>query len=107
MKPGKKPGKVLKSLAKLKHRVDAVQAKLKSAKYDGTAAGGAVTLTLAGTGELVSIHINPMAIAEGAETLAALVQGAFKDAYDKKESAAKAALREVGAGPETPFGAGL
>lgn len=100
-----KPRKVLKTLANLKQRIDVVQKELKVARYEGRAAGGAVTLTMTGAGELVEFSVDPSVISEGVETINALVKSAFADAFARKERAAADALKRVGIGPNNPFGA--
>lgn len=97
----------MKSLAQLKQRIDAIQGQLRSAVYEGRAGGGAVTLTMSGAGELKAFAIDESVLSEGADTVNALVQSAFNDAYNRKEQAAKEALKRVGAGPGTPFGSVL
>jgi len=99
-----KPGSVLRTLAHFKQRIDAVKKELATARYEGRAAGGAVTLTMTGAGELVEFAIAPSVVSEGADTISALVKSAFADAYSRKEKAAADALKRVGAGSANPFG---
>ena len=102
-----KPGNVLRSLAQLKSRIDAVQKELRSARYEGRAGGGAVSLTLTGAGELKELTLDPAILTEDIDTLAAWVKSAFADAHTRKEKAAAEALKRVGAGSANPFGAVL
>jgi DNA-binding YbaB/EbfC family protein len=68
------------------------QAKLESQEVEGSAGGGLVTALVSGTGELLSLTINPQAVdRDDTETLADLIVAAVRDASENaKEVAARA-----------------
>ncbi|ADB29532.1 conserved hypothetical protein [Kribbella flavida DSM 17836] len=94
------------------------QANLENQEVEGTAGGGLVTAMVSGTGELLSLTINPKAVdPDDTETLADLIVAAVRDASENaKEVAARAmgplagglggGLPGLGGGPEAlPGGA--
>ncbi|ONI67431.1 YbaB/EbfC family nucleoid-associated protein [Kribbella sp. ALI-6-A] len=68
------------------------QANLENQEVEGTAGGGLVTAMVSGTGELLSLTINPKAVdPDDTETLADLIVAAVRDASENaKEVAARA-----------------
>jgi DNA-binding YbaB/EbfC family protein len=68
------------------------QANLENQEVEGTAGGGLVTALVSGTGELLSLTINPQAVdPDDTETLADLIVAAVRDASENaKEVAARA-----------------
>jgi nucleoid-associated protein EbfC len=68
------------------------QANLESQEIEGSAGGGLVTALVSGTGELLSLTINPQAVdRDNTETLADLIVAAVRDASENaKEVAARA-----------------
>lgn len=68
------------------------QANLENQEVEGTAGGGLVTAMVSGTGELLSLTINPQAVdPTDTETLADLIVAAVRDASENaKEFAARA-----------------
>jgi nucleoid-associated protein EbfC len=72
---------LLQQAAMMQQQLMTAQEKLTEARVEGTAAGGAVTATVAGTGELVALTIDP-SVCDPAETemLADLVLAAVHDA---------------------------
>ena len=68
------------------------QANLENQEVEGTAGGGLVTAMVSGTGELLSLTINPQAVdPDDTETLADLIVAAVRDASENaKEVAARA-----------------
>ncbi|HEY0618073.1 MAG TPA: YbaB/EbfC family nucleoid-associated protein [Kribbella sp.] len=68
------------------------QANLENQEVEGTAGGGLVTALVSGTGELLSLTINPQAVdRDDTETLADLIVAAVRDASENaKEVAARA-----------------
>jgi nucleoid-associated protein EbfC len=68
------------------------QANLESQEVEGSAGGGLVTALVSGTGELLSLTINPRAVdPDDTETLADLIVAAVRDASENaKEIAARA-----------------
>src|SRR3954454_18445889 len=68
------------------------QADLEKQEVEGSAGGGLVTALVSGTGELLSLTINPRAVdPDDTETLADLIVAAVRDASENaKEIAARA-----------------
>jgi nucleoid-associated protein EbfC len=68
------------------------QANLERQEIEGSAGGGLVTALVSGTGELLSLTINPQAVdRDDTETLADLIVAAVRDASENaKEVAARA-----------------
>ena len=91
------------TLTALKARMDQAQRELEASAFTGRAGGGAVELVLTGKGELTSLTINPALLTEGADTVAAVVMGAYQDACGRKEKAAAEMLAKVGALPGNPL----
>ncbi|TWD80982.1 hypothetical protein FB561_2084 [Kribbella amoyensis] len=70
------------------------QANLENQEVEGTAGGGLVTALVSGTGELLSLTINPQAVdPDDTETLADLIVAAVRDA---SENATEVATRAMG-----------
>ena len=80
-----------------------LQRELEASAFTGRSGGGAVELVLTGKGELTSLTINPALLTEGADTVAAVVMGAYQDACGRKEKAAAEMLAKVGALPGNPL----
>ena len=98
-----KPKGLIGTLTALKARMDQAQRELEASAFTGRAGGGAVELVLTGKGELTSLTINPALLTEGADTVAAVVMGAYQDACGRKEKAAAEMLAKVGALPGNPL----
>jgi DNA-binding YbaB/EbfC family protein len=72
---------LMKQAQKMQQQLAAAQAELAQTEVSGTAAGGLVTATVTGAGELLSITISPDAVdPEDLETLQDLVVAAVRDA---------------------------
>jgi DNA-binding YbaB/EbfC family protein len=70
-----------KQMMKLQQQLAAAQAELAAAELTGTAGGGLVTVTVSGSGEYRSVHIDPKAVdPEDVETLEDLVLAAIHNA---------------------------
>ncbi|MDM4721419.1 YbaB/EbfC family nucleoid-associated protein [Micromonospora sp. WMMA1363] len=86
---------MLKQAQKMQQQIAKAQAELAEAELTGTAGGGLVTATVAGTGELKSVKIDPGAVdPEDVETLEDLVVAAVHNAAE-----AARALTETKMGP--------
>lgn len=86
---------MLKQAQKMQQQIAQAQAELTDAELTGTAGGGLVTATVAGTGELKAIKIDPKAVdPEDVETLEDLVVAAVHNAAE-----AARALTEQKMGP--------
>ncbi|NYT92633.1 YbaB/EbfC family nucleoid-associated protein [Salinispora sp. H7-4] len=85
MRPGGQPNmqQMLKQAQKMQQQIAQAQAELAEAELTGAAGGGLVTATVAGTGELKSVTIDPKAVdPEDVETLEDLVVAAVRNAAE-------------------------
>jgi DNA-binding YbaB/EbfC family protein len=72
---------LMKQAQKMQQQLAAAQAELAETEVSGSAGGGLVTATVTGSGELVSLSIDPRAVdPEDVETLQDLVVAAVRDA---------------------------
>lgn len=73
---------LMKQAQKMQQQLEATQAELASTEVTGSAGGGLVTATLTGSGELVSLAIDPSVVdPDDVETLQDLVVAAVRDAH--------------------------
>jgi DNA-binding YbaB/EbfC family protein len=80
VRPGAQPNlqQLMKQAQKMQQQIASAQAELAEAEVTGTAGGGLVTVTLAGTGEVKSVKIDPKAVdPDDVETLEDLVLAAL------------------------------
>lgn len=72
---------LMKQAQQMQQQLEQAQAELAQAQVSGSAGGGLVTATVTGTGELVSLTIDPKAVdPDDVETLQDLVVAAVRDA---------------------------
>jgi hypothetical protein len=75
------------------------QANLESQEVEGSAGGGLVTALVSGTGELLSLTINPQAVdPDDTETLADLIVAAVRDASENAKQVAASAMGPLAGG---------
>ncbi|MEZ0577732.1 YbaB/EbfC family nucleoid-associated protein [Nocardioides sp. MH1] len=97
-------GALLQQAQQMQDDLQSAQAGLAEARVDGTVAGGAVTVTVSGTGELTGVTISPTAIEEdGAledslEEVGDLVVAAYRDAKAKADALAEQTLGPLTSG---------
>ena len=102
MRPGGQPNlqQMMQQAQKLQQQMADAQAELAEAELTGTAGGGLVTVTMAGTGEVTAVKIDPKAVdPDDVETLEDLVLAAIHNAAQ--------AVRELTEEKMGPFAAGL
>ena len=83
MKPGGQPNmqQLMKQAQQMQQQLLDAQNQLADAQVEGSAGGGLVRATVTGTGELLSLVIDPTAVdPDDVETLADLVVAAVRDA---------------------------
>jgi DNA-binding YbaB/EbfC family protein len=74
---------LMKQAQKMQQQLAAAQAELAEAEVTGTAGGGLVTVTIAGTGEVTGVKIDPKAVdPDDVETLEDLVLAAIHNASE-------------------------
>ena len=75
---------MLAQIGKLQEQAENTQREIEEAEFTGTSGGGAVVATVAGSGELKSLVIDPKVVdPEEAELLGDLVVAAVRDAAAK------------------------
>ncbi len=85
MPPGAQPNpqQLMKQVQQLQAQMEAAQAELAASEVAGSAGGGLVTATVTGTGEIVSVTIDPQAVdPDDVETLGDLVVAAVRAAQE-------------------------
>lgn len=74
---------LMKQAQQLQAQMESAQAELAEAEVEGSAGGGLVTAKVTGTGEIVSVSIDPQAVdPEDVETLGDLVVAAIRSAQE-------------------------
>lgn len=82
MNPGGQPNmqQLLQQAQRMQQELTDAQAELADAQVEGSAGGGLVKATVSGTGELLSLTIDPKAVdPDDTETLADLIMAAVRD----------------------------
>ncbi|HSP37131.1 MAG TPA: YbaB/EbfC family nucleoid-associated protein [Frankiaceae bacterium] len=105
MPPGGQPNmqQLMKQAQKMQAQLAAAQEELAATQVEGSAGGGLVKATVTGSGELLSLVIDPQAVDPAdVETLADLVVAAVRDANGNA-----AALQEQKLGPVAGGAGGL
>ena len=81
-KPGGQPNmqQLMKQAQKMQQQMAAAQEQLATTELTGTAGGGLVTVTMAGSGDVLGLKIDPRAVdPEDVESLEDLVLAAIRD----------------------------
>ena len=98
---------LLAQAQQLQEQLVAAKDRLAQTQVTGSAASGLVTVTVTGTGELVSVTIKPEACdPDDAETLGDMVVAAVRDANDNAEQLASEQLGPLAGGLEGLGGLG-
>jgi nucleoid-associated protein EbfC len=97
-----------KSLMKMQQDMAAMQQELAGVRVEGTAGGGAVTVTFNGNGDPTAVKISKDAVdPEDVETLEDLVLAAMKDAHQKTQELVQKRAGNITAGLNLPPGLGF
>jgi DNA-binding YbaB/EbfC family protein len=99
--PGPPPNlqQLMKQAQKMQQQVAAAQEQLAATEVQGSAAGGLVTATVSGTGDMLGISLKPEAVdPEDVETLADLVVAAVRDAQANATKLAETTMGPLTAG---------
>lgn len=95
-------GALLQQAQQMQEQLQDAQARLAEATVEGTVAGGAVTVTLSGSGELTGVTITPAALdstdPDALADLGDLVVAAFRDARTKADALAEQTLGPLAGG---------
>ncbi len=98
---------LLEQAAAMQQQLVAAQEELTQARVDGSSGAGAVTATVTGTGDLVTLQIDPSVCdPKDTETLADLVVAAIRDATTNAHELAAGRMGDVTGGLEGLGGEG-
>ncbi|WP_249714840.1 YbaB/EbfC family nucleoid-associated protein [Rhizomonospora bruguierae] len=90
---------LMKQAQKMQQQIAQAQTELAEAELTGTAGGGLVTVTVAGSGEVKSVKIDPKAVdPEDVETLEDLVLAAIHNAADEAKRLTEEKMGPVAGG---------
>ncbi|MFB2834057.1 YbaB/EbfC family nucleoid-associated protein [Floridanema evergladense] len=79
-----------------------LQEELEQMEIEGQSQNGLVKVVLNGNQEPKRVEISPEAVAQGAETLSAIVTEAMKDAYKKSTDTMRERMEDLTSGLELP-----
>ncbi|WP_306028113.1 MULTISPECIES: YbaB/EbfC family nucleoid-associated protein [unclassified Stappia] len=97
--------KMMKQAKQMQEQMGSLQEEIASLTVDGAAAGGMVTVTLSGKGELKGIRIDPsLAKADEVDILEDLILAAHQDAKAKAEAMLQEKTQEMMGGLGLPAG---
>jgi DNA-binding YbaB/EbfC family protein len=101
---GMNPTNMMKQAQKMQQELLKMQAEMEEQQYSATAGGGAVTATVNGKKELVSVKIEPDAVdADDLEMLEDLIIAAVNEALRKAESSINESMSKITGGLNLPF----
>lgn len=96
--------KMMKEARKLEKRLGEVRKRLEEMTVEGSAGGGAVTVTMNGQRDVLNVSIDPAALDDAdAEMLEDLLLSALRDAKQKSDEMAASEMAKA-AGPGLPPG---
>ena len=96
-------GKLMKQAQKMQEAMMKMQEDLGSQTVDGTAGGGAVTITMTGAMEVTAVKIKQEAVdPDDVETLEDLVLAAIKDAKAKVDALSQNQMGSITGGMKIP-----
>ncbi len=103
MNQKKNMGSVIKQAQKMQEEMERIQDELEDKTVEATSGGGAVTVTVSGKKEIVSLKIQPEAVdPEDVETLEDLITVAVNDAIKKADDMMAEGMSAVTGGLNIP-----
>ena len=99
--PGQQPNmqQLMKQAQKMQQQLVEAQAQLAQTEVVGTAGGGLVTATVTGSGDVLSVKIDPSAVdADDIESLEDLVVAAIRDAATNASELQQSAMGPLAGG---------
>lgn len=103
MNTNKNMSNVIKQAQKMQEEMEKVQAELEDKTVEATAGGGAVSVTVSGKKEIVSLKIDPAAVdPDDVETLEDLVMVAVNDGIKKADEMMAEGMNAVTGGLNIP-----
>ncbi len=101
-------GNLMKQAQQMQARMTEMQQKLAETEFTGNAAGGMVTVTLTGKGDLRGVKIDPsLIVPDDAEILEDLIVAAHNDAKAKAEQETAEQMKALTGGLKLPPGMSL
>lgn len=98
-------GQMMKQAQEMQAKMAALQEQLAATEVSGAAAGGMVTVTMNGKGEMRAIKIDPsLVVADDVEVLEDLIVAAANDAKGKVESFVAGEMQKLTGGIPLPPG---
>ena len=103
MNTNKNMSNVIKQAQKMQEEMERVQGELEDKTVEATAGGGAVSVTVSGKKEILSIKISPEAVdPDDVETLADLVMAAVNEGIQKADEMMAEGMSAVTGGLNIP-----
>jgi nucleoid-associated protein EbfC len=100
--------KMMKQAQEMQSKMQSTQAELAAKTVEGTAGGGAVTVTATGAGDVIAIKINPSAVdPDDVEMLEDLVLTGVKNALQIAKEMSAQEMGKLTAGLNLPPGMGF
>jgi len=94
---------MLKEMQKMQSKMLKAQQELENSSYEAEAGGGAVKITMNGTGQITAIKIHPDAMdKDDVEALEDLIMAAVNAAVKKKDEAAQSSMNSLTQGMKIP-----
>ena len=94
---------LLRQMQQMQERLAKIQEELANETVDGSAGGGAVTITMTGQQKVSAVTIDPSVVdAEDVEMLQDLVLAAFNEAHTKSQQLAESRLGALTGGLKIP-----
>lgn len=101
---------LLEQAQQMQQQLEQAQQRLSEQRVEGEVAGGAVTVTVNGVGELLDVAITPGTVngddTESLSELAELVVAAYRDAKNSADQIAQETLGPLAGGADGPGGPG-
>ncbi|HEX4206036.1 MAG TPA: YbaB/EbfC family nucleoid-associated protein [Ktedonobacteraceae bacterium] len=93
----------MREVQKMQQKLLKMQEDLENTQFNGTAGGGAVTITMNGKFEITAVKIDPEAFsAEDIAELEVMVKAAAKDAFDRATEAQQKLMASATGGMKIP-----
>ena len=94
---------LMRQMQQMQQRLAKIQEELAEATVDGTAGGGAVTVTMTGQQQVRAVKIDPAVVdPEDVEMLQDLILAAFNEAHTKSQQLAESRLGGLTGGLKIP-----
>ncbi len=97
-------GTLLKQAQKMQRGIEALQTQLDAKQIEVTSGGGAVKITVSGSGKFVALVLDPEFLKDDAKVVAETVLSAVQDAAKQAKEYHDAEMQKVTAGFKMPGG---